>query len=74
MKKTMFILMVLGMIAIMIGTYSLLTWGIGSLFVCAFNIQYEWTFLKSLSVVLVAMLFIPYQLKGEINFDKERTN
>ena len=70
MKKAKFILLVLIAVAMLVGAYTLLTWGIGSLFIYAFNIPYKWTLLKSLSVVLVIMLLVPCQLKGEINFDK----
>jgi hypothetical protein len=70
MKKVGFILLVLMVVVMLIGAYTFLTWGIGSLFIYAFNIPYKWTLLKSLSIVLVIMLLVPFQLKGEINFDK----
>ena len=71
MNKALTVILVAMMIMTIIMVYSLAVWGVGSLFVYAFELTYKWTFLKSLSVTLVTILFVPACLKGEINLDKK---
>ena len=71
MQKFLTVLLVMAIILVMITAYSLAVWGVGTLFVYAFGLAYKWTFLKSISITLITLLFLPACLKGEINLDKK---
>jgi hypothetical protein len=61
-------LLVIFIFAILILLNSLLWWGVGSLFISAFNIPYTWSFLKSLALTLVLYMLKPIKItncKGE---------
>ena len=63
-------------IAILIGLIvdlfigGLVWWGIGSLIVYAFHINYTWTFLQGLCISLLTFILVPSKLKIRLD-DKE---
>lgn len=63
MNKFLMLVLVAIMFIVIVMAYNLAVWGVGSLFIYAFGLSYKWTFLKSLIITLITLLFIPAYLK-----------